>query len=425
MVTVTSAQPSAPSVYPLMPGCDSSSSISQVTIGCLSTGYLPAPVDVTWNSGSITTGITNLPGTLSRNGNYLSANFLTISTSDWKNNKYTCNVDHKATGVKTNKDIPECGKPIPPTVKVLQGSCGETGSVALVCLINGYTPDNIRIRWLLNGEEASIIPRNSTPYKDSEGKFESRSEVSVPTEDWNAGDTYTCSVNHPPSSSKNENTIHKCSDSSTFHPKVVILPPSPKDLLLSNDAKVTCIVEKLTSTDSIEIKWRREDGKRLQTFRPDPDQGFDGTYTVKSVLRINVADWKTGKKFTCTVSHSDLPAPVEKTISYRDEDVREPTIYCFQPAPEELASNEFVGLTCILKKFSHKDLYVQWKKNGVVIDENNYTNTEPVIDGDGETYIMYSTALISKSEWNRGATFTCSGLLKKITSKDIKKPRGK
>lgn len=89
-----------------MPGCDSSSSISQVTIGCLSTGYLPAPVDVTWNSGSITTGITNLPGTLSRNGNYLSANFLTISTSDWKSNKYTCNVDHKATGVKINKDIP-------------------------------------------------------------------------------------------------------------------------------------------------------------------------------------------------------------------------------------------------------------------------------------------------------------------------------
>ncbi|PIO27794.1 hypothetical protein AB205_0052430, partial [Aquarana catesbeiana] len=391
-----------------MPGCDSSSSISQVTIGCLSTGYLPAPVDVTWNSGSITTGITNLPGTLSRNGNYLSANFLTISTSDWKSNKYTCNVDHKATGVKINKDIPECTPPeaIPPTVKVLQGSCGETGSVALVCSISGYTPDDIKIQWLLNGQVTSIIPRNSTPYKDSEGKFESRSEVSVPKEDWNAGDSYTCRVNHPPSYSKNEDSIHKCSD-----------------LLITKEAKVTCIVAKLTSTDSTEFKWKREDGKRLQVFTSDPEEGFDGTYTVTSVLRLNVADWYSGKQFTCTVSHSDLPVPVEKTISYRDEDVREPTIYCFQPAPEELAVYDFVGLTCILKKFSHKDLYVQWQKNGVVIDENNYTNTEPVIDGDGETYIMYSTALISKSEWNRGATFTCSGVLKKITSKDIKKPR--
>lgn len=86
---------------------------------------------------------------------------------------------------------------------------------------------------------------------------------------------------------------------------------------------------------------------------------------------------------------------------------------------------DFVGLTCILKQFSHKDVYVQWKKNGVTIDDTNYTNTEPVLDGDGETYLMYTTALISKSEWNRGATYTCSGVLKKITSKEIKKTRGK
>lgn len=110
-------------------------------------------------------------------------------------------------------------EPIPPsepTVKVLQGSCGETGSVELVCAISGYTPDEIKIQWLLNGKVTSISPTNSTPSKDSEGKFESRSQVSVPKEDWNSGDTYTCRVNHPPSSSKNEDSIHRCSGNNSI-----------------------------------------------------------------------------------------------------------------------------------------------------------------------------------------------------------------
>lgn len=101
--------------------------------------------------------------------------------------------------------------PIPPTVEVFQASCGETSSVDLVCLITGYTPEDIKIKWLLNGKETSISPTNSTPCKESEGLFRSRSQVSVPKEDWYSGDTYTCKVSHPSSDTRIEKSIRRCS----------------------------------------------------------------------------------------------------------------------------------------------------------------------------------------------------------------------
>ncbi|CAJ0965928.1 unnamed protein product [Ranitomeya imitator] len=420
------AETRGPSVFPLVPCCDSLSS-DQVSIGCLSTGYLPTPVDVQWNSGSITGGIRNYPAVLGKQGTYLSTSLLTIPTSEWTSDKkFVCNVNHKPSGVKINKEIEACSsKTSPPTVEVMQASCGESGSVDLVCLILGYTPSNIKVEWLLNGEPTSIIPSNSTPYKESDGTFGSRSKVSVPKQDWIAGDRYTCKVSHPASETKNEDTIHKCPVPENLVPKVVVLPPTPKDILISKQPKVVCQVSQVESPESLKISWKREDGKKILAFSSEPEIDAFGRYTVKSTLKISLSDWSSGQSCTCIVQNNELPSPIEKSIKKTEAPATDPSVYVFPPQADELKIHDFVSVPCLIKGFKPKEIYVQWKKNGYVQDEDHYTNSEPMQQDDEETYFIYSTLTIEKSDWNRGAALTCSAVHSKITEKTIKKSNGK
>ncbi|KAG9486980.1 hypothetical protein GDO78_007050 [Eleutherodactylus coqui] len=351
---------------------------------------MPTPVEVQWNSGSITSGIKNFPAVLGKSGTYFSA----------------CE-----------------SKTSPPTVKVMQASCGENGSVDLVCLVNKYSPRDIKIQWLLNGEKTSIVPSNSTPYKDDDGTFGTFSKVSVPKEDWITGDSYTCKVHHAASETKEEDTIKKCQESVV--PKVVILPPTPKDLFVTKQPKVTCVVSQMESTESLEIKWKREDGKKALAFPTEPEIDYTGRYIVKSTLKLSLADWTDGKTFTCIVQHSDLPNSVEKSIKKTQVETIDPSVYVFPPPTEELALYDFATLICFVKSFKPKDMYIQWLKNGIALDEEYYTNTNPILQEEEETYYLYSTLTIEKSDWNRGVTWTCNSVHSKITSKDIKKSRGK
>lgn len=92
------------------------------------------------------------------------------------------------------------------------------------------------------------------------------------------------------------------------------------------------------------------------------------------------------------------------------------------PPPANGAVNDyFVSVICLFEGFSDKDLYVEWKKDDKTIAEHMYMNTEPILTDDNETYIMFSRALVSKKDWNRGETIFCSGGLRNISSKFIKK----
>nr|7MHY_M Chain M, 1C06 Fab heavy chain [Mus musculus] len=63
LVTVSAAKTTPPSVYPLAPGSAAQTN-SMVTLGCLVKGYFPEPVTVTWNSGSLSSGVHTFPAVL-------------------------------------------------------------------------------------------------------------------------------------------------------------------------------------------------------------------------------------------------------------------------------------------------------------------------------------------------------------------------
>nr|5HBT_D Chain D, Fab35, Heavy Chain [Rattus norvegicus]5HBV_D Chain D, Fab35, Heavy Chain [Rattus norvegicus] len=92
LVTVSSAETTAPSVYPLAPGTALKSN-SMVTLGCLVKGYFPEPVTVTWNSGALSSGVHTFPAVL-QSGLYTLTSSVTVPSSTWPSQTVTCNVAH-------------------------------------------------------------------------------------------------------------------------------------------------------------------------------------------------------------------------------------------------------------------------------------------------------------------------------------------
>nr|1TET_H Chain H, Igg1 Te33 Fab (heavy Chain) [Mus musculus] len=96
-VTVSSAKTTPPSVYPLAPG-------SMVTLGCLVKGYFPEPVTVTWNSGSLSSGVHTFPAVL-QSDLYTLSSSVTVPSSPRPSETVTCNVAHPASSTKVDKKI--------------------------------------------------------------------------------------------------------------------------------------------------------------------------------------------------------------------------------------------------------------------------------------------------------------------------------
>nr|4X80_H Chain H, IgG1 7B4 FAB Heavy chain [Mus musculus] len=102
-VTVSSAKTTPPSVYPLAPGSAAQTN-SMVTLGCLVKGYFPEPVTVTWNSGSLSSGVHTFPAVL-QSDLYTLSSSVTVPSSTWPSQTVTCNVAHPASSTKVDKKI--------------------------------------------------------------------------------------------------------------------------------------------------------------------------------------------------------------------------------------------------------------------------------------------------------------------------------
>nr|2VXT_H Chain H, MURINE IGG 125-2H [Mus musculus]2VXU_H Chain H, MURINE IGG 125-2H [Mus musculus]2VXU_I Chain I, MURINE IGG 125-2H [Mus musculus] len=109
LVTVSAAKTTPPSVYPLAPGSAAQTN-SMVTLGCLVKGYFPEPVTVTWNSGSLSSGVHTFPAVL-QSDLYTLSSSVTVPSSTWPSETVTCNVAHPASSTKVDKKIVprDCG----------------------------------------------------------------------------------------------------------------------------------------------------------------------------------------------------------------------------------------------------------------------------------------------------------------------------
>uniref|UniRef100_A0A670K7F4 Ig-like domain-containing protein n=1 Tax=Podarcis muralis TaxID=64176 RepID=A0A670K7F4_PODMU len=324
------ASATAPTVFPLPPCSQDDDTASQVSIGCLVSGYFPEPVTVQWNSGAISSGIRTFPALLdSSSGLYTLTSQLTIPTSTWESEKLECKVAHAATSSEITKEI----------------------------------------------------ERES--------------------------DNAEC-----PSSGIN---VH-------------IIPPTPQDLYVNNDPKLTCVVENLENADGLKVTWSRADSGPVSPELLEVKEERNGRFTATSSLPVTT--WLQGEKFTCNVEYPGLTAPITKTIAKTTGTRTPPGVFLYPPHHEEInAQPAMLTLTCLVTGFTPKEVSIQWLRNHNAMPGDHHVNTPVIKDNKNDSYFLYSHMKIPFADWNNGVSHTCmvihEALPMKFTQRTVEKTQGK
>ncbi|XP_017945116.2 Ig mu chain C region membrane-bound form [Xenopus tropicalis] len=412
---------SAPSVFPLIPCCGNVDFENSVTMGCLVTGYMADPLEIQWNDGSITTGIKTMGPVLSAaDGLYTLSSQLTILASEWKNTTYRCKVVHNSTNTKQEKSLkvlpciephvqiflqPPCMSDVAPDTKPQK----INATLDLVCIIKNFYHEQIKLKWLMNGkQDLSAEASVPNPIKTEDGTYSASSQLRILKGMWNKGMQYSCVVTHPSSNTTTIANITKCTEECYDNLQVHPLPPTFHDLYFSRIAKITCLVSSMKTTENFNIAWEREKEGKLEFVTEDPVLHDNGTYSVVSVLSVCAEDWESREKFSCTVRSQDLPSPVKKTIFKQNEGTpKAPDVYLLPPSPQEILQQEVATITCYIKGFYPKEIFVQWMQGSASISEDKFVNTVAMKNDDEQTYFLYSKLTIPAAHWNQGNTYTC------------------
>ncbi|KAM7074424.1 uncharacterized protein J5F26_017392 [Ciconia maguari] len=428
---------SPPAVFPLGSCCGAAT--GPVTLACFVKGFFPPPVTVTWSGAAAAAAATSPPLHDVTSGLYHLSTRLHLPHGR-QGRSYACSVAHPPSSTAVTKEVKACEgpvTPVPPEVKVLYTtSCsrkmGEE-SVELLCLISGFTPATVEVEWLVDGLPGLLTATQKPPSREEGATtYSSSSRTNVSRDDWLEGKTFTCQVKHPASHSVVQDHARHCSgmaNPNLSNIVLYVLPPNVADLYITRKPKLRCLATNLPSDSGFQLSWVKEKPGVLNPDFLDLQEQFNGTYTATSALTISTQDWEAGERFTCTVKHSDLQLPLNKSISRRSGKVSQPSIFILPPHPEEMTQSK-VTLTCLVYGFQPENLQVQWLKNHENVPEDHYVTTPPLKDGPKEsTFFIYSKMVVLKSSWSNGDIYSCmvvhEGLPMKFTQRQAQKGPGK
>uniref|UniRef100_A0A670K3V7 Ig-like domain-containing protein n=1 Tax=Podarcis muralis TaxID=64176 RepID=A0A670K3V7_PODMU len=321
------ASATAPTVFPLPPCSQDSSTASLVSIGCLVSGYFPEPVAVQWNSGAISSGIQTFPALLdSSSGLYTLTSQLTIPTSTWESEKFECNVTHGRGGWRSNMtfvspdntDCPSAGisvRIMPPTAKDLYINRDPT----LTCVVeNLENADGLKVTWS-RADSGLVSPGLLEVKEELNGKYTATSSLPVTT--WLQGEEFTCKVEYPSLAAPINRTIAKMTGKRETAPKVFLFSPHNEEIRARPPMlMLTCLVTGFTPKE-VSIQWLKNNNAMPEDHHvntPVMKDKSNNSHFIYSKLTIPFSDWNNGTPFTCIVYHEALPMKftqrtVEKT----------------------------------------------------------------------------------------------------------------
>uniref|UniRef100_A0A8C4YS24 Ig-like domain-containing protein n=1 Tax=Gopherus evgoodei TaxID=1825980 RepID=A0A8C4YS24_9SAUR len=320
------ASKTAPSVFPLT-SCTSEVTTSQVTFGCLAKGYFPEPVTVTWSPNVGSSGVRTYPSVLQpSSGLYSLSSQVTVPASSWESNTYRCTVEHQPTSSSISKEIPSRDSTGPPCCR----ERGETTSPSniqvflvppspaalyvaqnpmLTCLVVNLPSDSgIQVVWSRE-KPGSIIPDPLTLNEQFNNTFTASSSMPIFTRDWEAGETFTCKVEHSDLISPLIKSISKKPGKHSA-PGVYLLHPHSEELSSKGDSvSVTCLVRGFFPED-ISVQWmKNHEGEKETDYITTPpmkDGASDSNFFLYSKLKVSKASWNRGDTYTCMVTHEAL-----------------------------------------------------------------------------------------------------------------------
>uniref|UniRef100_A0A8C9A6N1 Immunoglobulin heavy constant epsilon n=1 Tax=Prolemur simus TaxID=1328070 RepID=A0A8C9A6N1_PROSS len=400
------ASTQGPSVFPLAPCCKSNT--DSWTLGCLVTGYFPEPVSVTWDTGSLNKDAMMLPASLlGTSGLYSTTSWVNASREEAK--QFTCSVLHVPSTTHINKTVRGCSTVLStPTVKLFHSSCdppeGTSSPVQLLCLISGYTPGDIKVTWLVQGQVAENAIWHTAPHKIEGELASTHSELNISWVEWASEKTYTCRVTYQGETF--EDSARRCTDSDPRGVTAYLTPPSPLELYVQKSSKITCLVVDLASKEGVSLTWARDSRKPVTPGPPVFREQYNGTVTVTSTLPVEASDWVKGETYECRVSHPDLPKDLVRTIAKAGGQRMPPQVYVFPPPAEEQGTGDRLTLTCLIQNFFPADISVQWLRNQAQLPDEQHSTTPPRLTP-GRAFFVFSRLEVARAQWEQNDEFAC------------------
>uniref|UniRef100_A0A8C0ISR4 Ig-like domain-containing protein n=1 Tax=Chelonoidis abingdonii TaxID=106734 RepID=A0A8C0ISR4_CHEAB len=326
---IFSATPTPPSVFPLVPCCTKTGNAPPDTsLACLVTGYFPSPVEIKWNSGKVTQGVTTFPEVTMSNGRFTQSSLLIIPARSRQGNTNQCDVTHQGTATILLKKFPQEGKTpgcVPCTPAVLghllkwiqaQSRKPRHSGVRTSTGVNRPISSEVsasRITWKVDGQVSSAA-KTEPPKKNSNGTTSLVSPHPMSLVQWGQGTQFTCKVTTPCSGELTQDITVSNTGEDNQHPlEVSLLPPSLKDLYIVQNTTITtitCLASGFQPRDIL-VTWTQQDRSvPLEAYTnvgPVREAGKEERYFIYSKLSVLASEWERGDTYACVVGHEGLP----------------------------------------------------------------------------------------------------------------------
>uniref|UniRef100_A0A4X2L755 Ig-like domain-containing protein n=1 Tax=Vombatus ursinus TaxID=29139 RepID=A0A4X2L755_VOMUR len=281
---------------------------------------------------------------------------------------------------------------------------GDSDSIIIGCLAQSFFPEPVNMAWV-NGSEGTV---RNYPAAQIGNTYTQATVLDFPagqctdTKSYQSlaeeGDYVLCVLAPAP--------IVECSCKT---PQVSLSPPSLESLLLGTGANLTCTLSGLKDGNGVKFTWEHTPAQS-STSKPiqgTPEKDSSGKYSVSSVLEICAEDWTRGDNFSCTVSHCEIENTT-KTISKLEVIQIPPQVYLLPPSADELALNELVSITCLVRGHSPPEALVYWLKGSERVPREDYIISGPYPEPKGNnTFIISSILQVSASEWKAENKYSC------------------
>uniref|UniRef100_A0A672SXR2 Uncharacterized LOC107583070 n=1 Tax=Sinocyclocheilus grahami TaxID=75366 RepID=A0A672SXR2_SINGR len=171
----------------------------------------------------------------------------------------------------------------------------------------------------------------------------------------------------------------------------------PTKMELDNEtATFMCLAQRF-SPKSNTFKWSldgKEVTKAIDKCDKSEKKGSVTEYSATSILQISAGDWKPNTKVKCEFVH--------KAGNEEREAEFKPTVFIL--APPEHKPGEPMTLTCYVKDFYPKEVFVSWLADDEPVT-SKYSTSLPIQTD--QIFSVYSQLTVNDSKWKNGTVFSC------------------
>ncbi|XP_043938306.1 tyrosine-protein phosphatase non-receptor type substrate 1-like [Protopterus annectens] len=297
-VFFTSGEPSLPSVSG---PADQVMFNTNVTLSCISVGFYPANILVTWWEDDREFHVTKPDVRLYEDKTYQVQSNITVPAKI--DSLITCRINHTALQQPINSSfkINVKGEPSLPSVSGPTEQVMFNTNVTLSCISVGFYPADILVTWWEDDRELHVTQPDVRLYEDK--TYQVQSNITVPAK---IDSLITCRINH---------TALQQPINSSFKINVKGEPSLPsvsgptEQVMFNTNVTLSCISAGFYPADILVTWW--EDDRELHVTQPDVRLYEDKTYQVQSNITVSA---KPDSLITCRISHISLQQPIHSTF---------------------------------------------------------------------------------------------------------------